>query len=183
MAIDDNRWVAVYISLTSFAKRYVKVEDERDAEEAFSSLYHAGGDFKKAVDTELLATDSFAVEWDAEEDPFCNPNPNEAISEEAGTRSLAEWRRKASMAAEEMRFGDIVARRWGSGDVDYQGLKIGFYDADGGFTTVAIVEVDRMNDRAEEQVKIHVWSDDVDDDPTVQVDWVGAMPGEPAGES
>ena len=88
------------------------------------------------------------------------------------------WRSDSSGLVEEMRYGKIVAKRWGhEAPNGHQGLSIGFYDGDGEFVAVAIVEVDRMNDGAEEQVKIHVCSDDVDDEPCETVDWMGPMPG------
>ena len=84
---------------------------------------------------------------------------------------------------EEFYWGKVVARRWGEQDGGWQGLRIGFYDEDGEFSTMVIVEEDRM-EGGESQMKALVWEDDGDRDPDANIGWIGPEPcGGPEGES
>lgn len=178
------RWHPVYVSKTAHAVRYVLAEDAMDAGDRFRELYDAGGAFSQGLDKELQFTDS--VTRDIDPDWPCGDAPDpetgwDAATEQGGQAALAMWRSDASECVEEMRYGKIVAKRWGyEAPNGYQGLLIGFYNGESEFVEVAIVEVDRTNDEAEEQVKIHVWNDDVGSDPDVRVIWVGTMPGNEA---
>lgn len=178
------RWHPVYVSETAHAVRYVLAEDAMDAGDRFRELYDAGGAFSQGLDKELKFTDSVIRDIDPDWPCGDAPDPEtgwDAVTEQGGQAALAMWRSDASECVEEMRYGKIVAKRWGSEAPNgYQGLSIGLYDGDGEFVTVAIVEVDRMNDGVEEQVKIHVWNDDVDDEPCETVDWMGPVPGNEA---
>ena len=178
------RWHPVYVSETAHAVRYVLAEDAMDAGDRFRELYDADGAFRQGLDKELQFTASVCREIDPDWPCGDAPDPEagwDAATEQGGQAALAMWRSDASECVEEMRYGKIVAKRWGSEAPNgHQGLSIGFYDGDGEFVEVAIVEVDHTNDEAEEQVKVHVWNDDVGSDPDVRVVWVGTMPGNEA---
>lgn len=162
------------------AVRYVEAEDDQEAEELFWDEMAKGGDFFRSVEAELALMDGTEIDVEcACEAPngFEEAREERAmVSEEDGAANLAMWKRIASVDVPEMRFGSIVARRWGSDKDGYQGLTVGYYAENGNFVEVAIVEVDRTDGAAEGKLKVHVWSNDTDSDPDTIVRWVGPMP-------
>lgn len=100
-----------------------------------------------------------------------------AVDGDLSPQALAERARKAERALSEkvteMRFGNIVARRWGSNDRSgkgYGGLEIGFYGEGGDFQAVALVE------EYEGEVRTVAWEDDADEDPSAKTVWKGPRP-------
>ncbi len=177
-------WHPVYISETAHAVRYVLAEDAMDAGDKFREIYGAGGAFREGIDKELQFTDSVTRDFDPDWPCGDAPDPEtgwDAATDEGGEAALRMWRHESSKLVEEMRYGKIVAKRWGYETPDgFQGLSIGYYDGDGSFVTVACVEEDRMNGGSESQIKVHVWDNDEDDEPCKTVDWMGPVPGEKA---
>lgn len=100
-----------------------------------------------------------------------SPDAVRAVQLEYAANALEDC--SLSEKVTEMRFGNIVARRWGSDDrsgKDYGGLEIGFYGEDGAFQAVALVE------EYEGEVRTVAWEDDADGDPAAKTVWKGPKP-------
>ena len=165
------------------AVRYVEAEDDFDAMKLFEDEMAKGGAFFRSVEAELTLMDGTEIDVDCACEASATADEareaHQMVSEEDGEASLAMWTRLAATVVTEMRWGEIVARRWGSDEDGYQGLVVGYRAEGGAFVEVAIVEVDRT-DGSEGKLKVHAWSNDVDDDPDTVVRWVGPVPGKEA---
>lgn len=166
------------------AVRFVEAGDAYEAEELFFDEMAKGGDFFRSVEAELTFMDGTDIDVDcACETSLTADEAREdhgMVSEEDGKANLDMWTRFASTSVAEMRWGEIVARRWGSDKDGYQGLVVGYYAEHGKFVEAAIVEVDRTDGAPEGKLKVHAWSNDTDSDPDTVVCWAGPMPREEA---
>lgn len=159
-------------------------EDAGEAEEALERLLESP-DAVRAVQLEYAANALEDCSLSGAVDLVCSgdvESPGEgteigALGGDLSPKALAERARKAERALSEkvteMRFGNIVARRWGSDDrsgKDYGGLEIGFYGEDGAFQAVALVE------EYEGEARTVAWEDDADGDPAAKTAWKGPKP-------
>lgn len=178
-----KRLYEVHADRIQTAVRYVEACDEGEAEELFLDEMAKGGDFFQSVEAELALMDGTVIDVDcACETSLTADEAREErgmVSEEDGKANLAMWTRLASEAVSEMRWGEIVARRWGSDKDGYQGLVVGYYAEGGRFIEAAIVEIDRT-DGTEGRLKIHAWANDADSDPDAVIRWDGPVPGKEA---
>ncbi len=182
---------AIEITQTKKILRYVEADSPQDAEDRFWDAMTRDGDFALGLRADLAAEIPEALDIDACE---CNVSERDAgdrmIDEISGADALRRADRHMAGDVREMRWGSIVARRFGRpAPHAEQGLYIGRYDEDGEFIPFTVVEEDRMSIeeeivsdpygqaafptryRFESQLKVMAWDhgEAFDSDPAVDM--------------